>query len=406
MSPRHGYCRLQSEDQFLIDVQCAIVCLMHAIKMWRDSSGQHWQLRLMWLVFVQHVALRLHTKPYLDQYIWEQILRKTDWITCLRLDHIKLAEDLIPEFEEAQAQLDAIVAGGDIRLVSRIIQTFSLFPDMDIAAKADQFEMLKFLDGLDKAGSCICQATSQMAVHAATNCNLAMLGWLVSNRLEVDGTEILTAAAATGNMFIVSWIFEQEEKTRIAKLVWEGQKALCKSLQAGHVDLAIFLVEHFSLQKTVCDSAFKSGSLTAVQQLLPVYYEQSSWVRCRLIDAALYASCDAEILSAVMEFMQRVRNENFKDHNWAHTICMAAKNDNPSVIQVLGAQMPDQVRTRSITGPAIEIAAARGDSETVRILMLHASYEAYFKWPNHLEICRDSKLSWPCRYCPLDILYS
>ena len=391
-------------------------CLLDAccLRIWRglsSVSSQHWTIRLMWLFFVQHVGLRLHTKPYLDQYIWEHILRKTGWITCLRLNHVQFAEELFPEFEEAQAQLNVVVADGDISIVSRIIQTFDLFPDMDIAAKADQFEMLNFLDGVDKAGSCICQATRQMAVHAATNSNLAMLDWLVSNRLEVDGTEVLTAAAATGNMFIISWRFRQDEKIRIAELSWEATKALCKALQAGRVDLATFLVEHFSLQETVCDSAFKSGSLTAVQQLLPAYYEHSSWVRCRLIDAALYVSCDAQILSAIMEFMQRVRSENYQDHGWDHTFCVAAKNGNASVIRVLGDQMPDQLRTRSITALAIELAAARGDSETVRILMLHASYEAYyeayFKGPiDTMEYCRDSKLSWPCWDWAFDLLNS
>ena len=85
----------------------------------------------------------------------------------------------MPSYPNAQAHLDISVASGDIQLVSRILKNFDASPNMDIAAKADQMEMLKFLHHSDKAGSCICHATREMAVHAATNSNLAMLNWLI-----------------------------------------------------------------------------------------------------------------------------------------------------------------------------------------------------------------------------------
>ena len=157
---------------------------------------------------VQHVALRLMCQPYLDENLWEMILRRTDWITCSRLGHVRIAKELLPSNDTGQAQLNSAVASGEIVLVSQMLQTFSGYPDMDIAAKADQFEMLRFLDGLDKGGS-ICLATPQMAVHAATNCNQEMLEWLVQNRLDVDGGGILVAAAAVGNMSMIQWLLQQ-----------------------------------------------------------------------------------------------------------------------------------------------------------------------------------------------------
>ena len=191
---------------------------------------------------MQHVALRLQSRPYLDRFIWEKILLKTDWITCLRLNHISIAKELLPSIKETQEHLDTATADGNISLVSRMLKTVSGFPDMDIAAQANQFEMLQFLDGLDKAGSTVCTASPKMAIYATANCNQAMLEWLLENRLEIDGKGMLEAAAGTGNLHLIHWILEQVDQCRITYIDRrQSRSALQRALQHGHVRIAFLL---------------------------------------------------------------------------------------------------------------------------------------------------------------------
>ena len=352
------------EERLLGEVGCRV----HAL-------GFHSRFRLTWAVSVQHVALRLQSKPYLDQYIWEQILRKTDWITCLRLNHISFAEQLMPSNEKAQAQLNSSVASGDIQLVSRILKNFDVFPNMDIAAKADQMEMLKVLDGMDKAGSCICRATKDMAVHAATNCNLAMLDWLICNRLEVDGSGVLAAAAEVGSIFMINWVVEQAEYLQALQSVdvfnQGPSEALYKALQAGHVDIAIFLVDHFRLHATACLHAINHASTrSAVQQFLLLYSGDESCTEWCVWTVEAVKRGNVEILSAVLDAMQRVRGTRIPVYTASQPLMdTAAKYGTVSMLQFLFAQMPDHLKR--VSDEAMVAAAAKGDLDMVRILQAH-----------------------------------
>ena len=330
---------------------------------------------------MQHVELRLQSKPYLDQYIWEQILRKTDWITCLRLNHVSIAKQLIPYDEEALTQLTTTVASGDTRLVSRIVKIFDGFLKMDIAAKADRFQMLKVLDGLDKAGSCIFFATRQMAVYAAANSNLAMLDWLFNNRLEVDGRGVLKAAAELGSIVLIIWVMEQAENFRIIDLHdTEAEDALCKALQAGHVDIAIFLIDYFGLQDIACSCAINHAStLTAVQQFLYAYYahEDSMDWWDPITEAINHGN--AEVLSTVLNVMQRIKGTSIPNHvspasmtgDLSQYIDMAAKRGTVRMLQDLSNQMQDQLDDLCVSDNTMLAAAAKGDLNMVSVLEAH-----------------------------------
>ena len=313
-------------------------------------------------LFLQHVALRLGTLPYLDQHLWEIILRRTDWITCLILNHIQIAKELVPCYKKAQDYLDRAVASGNIQLVSRILQTCSAVPNLDLAAKADQFEMLKFLDSMDRTGTCICLATGKMAIYAALSSNLSMLGWLIKKRLEVDGDGVLAAAAGLGNIQFINWILKQDKLFNIANLSSQARDALSRALQAGHLDIAIFLIEHFSLQKEACVYAASDGCLTALKQIWLMYsgrMDEKSWSAS--ITQGLKRG-DTAVFQFVLDGV----------HNVSGTLCSesplleyAAKYGSVSVMADLASAMPMELKKLSVTKAAMRAAISRGDSEMV-----------------------------------------
>ena len=253
------------------------------------------------------------------------ILRKTDWITCVRLSHVSIAKQLVPSYEDVQAQLNAAVATGNIWLVSKMLQTCDGFPDMDIAAKADQFVMLKMLDSMEKAGSCVCQSTNKMAVYAATNCNLAMLDWLLLNRLEVDGKGVLEAAAEVGCILLVIWILDQAAKFRIVtctmgKLskpcarLWSVDMWHC-SCHCGVFQLATWSLYwgHSARQHAAWNPAVPVFLLWQEARQTP-----SQWVKdiefwLERIDNALMRG-DAETRQTVLDIMEKLTGTGFQNH--------------------------------------------------------------------------------------------
>ena len=314
---------------------------------------------------VQHVALRLQVRPYLDQHVWEKILLKTDWITCLRLNHIGIGKELVPSEAEAQAMLDSAVAFGDVRLVRRMLQTFDGFPNMDTAAKADQFEMLKFLDEMDKAGSCICRATRHMAGYAAANCNLAMLEWLITNRLEVDGRAILPAAAGVGNTFVIYWIFQQAERyCRVYINGFQARQALCNALQAGHLDIAFLLIDHYNLHDVACKDAIKYACLPVVRRIISGYLGDPNGTEWHFFTVYCLHRGEPEILSTVLETMQTVKGR-FPEIPPGPLFDMAAKYSTVDLMQILLPHLPDEARKMHVTDEAMMTAAGNGDSDMV-----------------------------------------
>ena len=311
---------------------------------------------------MQHVALRLETKPYLDQHLWETILRKTDWITCLRLNHVRIAKELIPCQKDAQDHLDKAVASGNIKLVGRALQSFSGFPNLDIAAKADQFEMLKFLDGLDRAGTCICVATEKMAVYAALNSNLAMLGWLIEMRLEVNGDGVLAAAAGLGNIHLINWILEQDKTFSVANISLQAGDALSSALRAGHLKLALFLIERFSLQAMACVQASSDACLTVLQQLLLVYSDRMDSNCWSAAIAQALTRDDVDILSLILDRMRKVRGSLCSE---SYLVEMAARSSSVRLMAVLVAAMPNELEKTNVTKAAMQGAINRGHLEMV-----------------------------------------
>ena len=108
---------------------------------------------------MQHVLLRLRVQPYMHEHIWDTILQKAGWKCCVRLGHMRLARELMPESQKA---MDLAVDDGDIDLLSRLIKCNLGIPDMDRAAKAGQFKMLRHLDWLNMSDRCICTGSKQM----------------------------------------------------------------------------------------------------------------------------------------------------------------------------------------------------------------------------------------------------
>ena len=315
---------------------------------------------------MQHVALRLQSQPYLDRYIWEKILRKTDWETCLSLNHISIARELLPTDEEAQKLLNNAVAKGDMRLVSRMLQTFVGFLDMDIAAKADQFWMLKVFDKYDKSGTQICKGTGMMAVHAAENSNQEMLQWLIKNRMEVDGKGIFKAAARTGSMHLIHWILKQADKFNIACIdSSQTHDALCMAFKAGHADVACFLIEQFSLHSQACYSACECASLTLIQQILPGCSESLDDDNWYGIIAVLLRRNDMRIFSAVLEFMHSIGASCFLAPSLHSLLEVAAAHSDLRMVILLYANTPDDMKESSITDEALDAAAGRGILELV-----------------------------------------
>ena len=283
------------------------------------------------------------------------------------LKHIDIAKKFVPCHKDVQDHLDKAVAKGNIQLVSSILQTCSGFPNLDLAAEADQFEMLKFLDGMDRAGKYICMATGKIAVYAVLNSNLAMLGWLFKRGLAVDGDGVLAAAAGLGDIHFINWILEQDKLFNIANLSSQARDALSRALQAGHMDIAIFLIEHFSLQKEACVYAASDGCLTSLQQLCLMYsdrMDESSWSAS--ITQALQRD-DIAILHSVLDGMHDVRG----------TLCSksplleyAAKYSSVSGMAVLASAMPMELRKLNVTKAAMRAAISRGDSEKVIAFLL------------------------------------
>ena len=321
-------------------------------------------------VLVQHVALRLQSKPYMDEYIWETVLRKTDWITCLQLDHVSIAKELLPPEVEAQALLQSAVASGNIRLVSRMLQTFSGFPNMDIAAEADQFEMLKFLDGIDKSGTCICRATRRMAVHAATNCNQPMLEWLINNRLEAFGEGVFEAAAGTGSMPMLHWVLEQAKQGTMARIdSCRSHHALSKALQFGRMEMATYLIEHFSLHTNACVTACHVASLADLKQIWHAYYKymaKDSWSRALFI---LVPRGDTAILSGLIEFVKDIGCSCFTITPVYPAECVLdiAAGNSFSLTACLYDHIPDELRARYVTDQTMTAAAGKGDLKLVNL---------------------------------------
>ena len=337
------------------------------------------------LIFsVQHIALRLMCQPHLDEHIWDMILHETDWVTCLRLDLVRIAKELLPCDETAQRQLDSAVASGETVLVSRMLQIFSGFPDMDIAAEADQFEMLELLAGLDKAGTCICRATEQMAMHAATNNNHQMLEWLIENRLEVDGKDILVAAAEVGNLAMIHWVLEQWEHCRIAGSL-QHEKALSEALQGEHMEVIDFLIEHFGLQAKVCSKAVCFACKPLLRQLLQAYsqhIENDKWAN--LIVYSLQHD-DPEVLCIVLEFESKIRGSCFSGEficSFRPLLDIAARHGNVSLIQPLYARMPDNLKKIAVTDNTLAAVACQGDTEMVMLKLDCLTFSASWPWPS------------------------
>ena len=321
---------------------------------------------------VQHVMLRLQSKPYLDHHIWEMILRRTDWITCLRLNHVRIAAELVPCDEAAQVDLDQAVASGDIQLVSRMLQIFSGFPNLDIAAEADQFEMLKFLDSMDRAGTCVCVATGRMAVYAAINSNLAMLDWLINTRLEVDGKGVLAAAVELGNIHIISWIFEQDRLFSIAYIgTSQSEDCLDKALQTGRVDIAKFLIDHFSMQSVACEHAASHSSLAVLQQMLPIcakWMDDNCWFST-IVEALKRGS--TEILASILGFIQEKKSSRCPKRP---LLSMAAKHSSTKLLEILATAFPEDLEKSDLVSSAMAAAICKGDSEMVKSTFLLAYF--------------------------------
>ena len=337
---------------------------------------------------MQHVALRLRSRPYLDQYTWEKILRKTDWITCSRLNHISIAKELLPSTKETPEHLDVATANGNISLVSRMLKTISGFPDLDIAAEADQFEMLKFLDGLDKAGSSTCIASPKMAIHAAANCNQAMLEWLMTSRLEIDGKGLLEAAAGTGSMPLVHWVLDQVDHCRITYINHDQSWiATRRALQDGHVGIANVLIDRFSHHSGACNAACEVASLGVIQQILPAYCKYlTSNNLAQLLRLALERG-DEHIFSCVLEFLPVLQSRRFLVHPRHPLLDIAAEYGTLSMCDLLYARLPDDLQNSSVTDQAMAAAAGRNNSELVDTLVtafdvfFHiAGYWAWNKW--------------------------
>ena len=291
------------------------------------------------------------------------ILRKTDWITCLRLNHVRIAAELVPCDEEAQVHLDQAIASGDIQLVSRMLQIFAGFPNLDIAAEADQFEMLKFLDRIDRAGTCVCVATGRMDVHAAMNSNLAMLDWLINMRLEVDGRGVLAAAIELGNIHIINWILEQDRLCSIAYIgMAQTKHSLDKALQAGRVDIAKFLIDHFCLQSIACEHAASHSSLAILQQMLPIYAEwmdDYGWFST-IVEALRRGSND--ILASILGYIQENKCPRCPERPLLWT---AAKYGSTSLLQLLATAFPEDMKKKALIQPAMVAAVRKGDLEMV-----------------------------------------
>ena len=346
---------------------------------------------------MQHVALRLQIRPYLDQLVWEKILRKTDWITCLRLNHISIGKELLPPEGEAQAMLDSAVACGDVCLVRRMLQTFDGVPDMDTAAKADHFKMLNFLDGLDKAGFCICRATRKMAGYAAANCNLVMLEWLITNRLEVDGGEMLPAAAGAGNVFVIYWIFQQAEQYhRVYINDFDARQALCNALQAGHLEIALLLIDRFSfLQSVACKDAIKHACLSDVQRVMSGYLGDPDGKEWYFFTVYCFHRGEPEILSTVLDIMQTVEGR-FPEQPPGPLFDIAAEYSTVDLMQTLLSHLPDEVKKMHVTDEAMVTAAERGDSDMVSLTRCVSPQDCcnpvdlHFLPPGDVRVCSQS----------------
>ena len=323
----------------------------------------------------------------------------------MRLSHVSIARQLVPSYEVVQAQLNDAVAGGNLRLVSKVLETCDGFPDMDIAAKADQFVMLKMLDSMEKAGSCVCQSTNKMAVYAATNCNLAMLEWLLLTRLEVNGEGVLEAAAGVGCIVLIIWILDQADKFRIVNLWYEefhshegvSISAMCKALQCGHVDIAAVIVEYFGLHYEACKEVVRHAStLPAIQQFLFAFYDKRHgrledqrlsisefWVE-RIEDALRCG--DAETLQTVLDIMQKITGAGFPELKpytrslpknfivpspWRPISNSAAWYGDVRVLQLLSARMANHQKKMDFSSEAIAVPAVKGNFEVVRTFSEH-----------------------------------
>ena len=354
------------------------------------------KLYLSLLVLLQHVTLRLQSKPYMDQYIWETILRKTDWVTCLELDHVSIAKELLPAEKEAQALLQRAVANGNIRLVSRMLQTFLGFPDMDAAAQADQFAMLRFLDSLDKSGTCICRATRKMGVYAAENCNQPMLQWLINNRLEVDGTGVFEAVVGTGSMALIHWVLEQAQQGSIARINGtEGIPALFKALRIGRMDIAVFLIDLFSLRPNVCLNACHVASLADLKQILHAYYKymaEDSWFWALVI---LVKRGSIPMVSALLEFVQGIGLSCFSVGPKEALLDISAEHCSLSVSEFLYDQIPDELRASNVTDLAMAAAAGNGD---LNLVNLSSSLSSVIKAYHASIVWRNTQCSLQCSH--------
>ena len=301
------------------------------------------------------MALRLGSRPYLDQFVWEKILRKTDWITCVRLNHTSIAKELLPSTKETQKHLHVAIANGNIRLVRGTLNTISGFPDLDIAAETDQFEMLQFLDGLDRAGSAICLATEKMGFYAAANNNQEMLEWLLENRLEVDGKGMLEGAAGTGNMALIHWVLEQADRCSISYIDPNQRRdSIHKALAAGYGDIAAFLADRFNYQSVLCTAACKVASLAVIQQILPAHSKHLTSKDLAQILAVALRRSDIHIFSAVLTFLSGTQSWHFPVQPRHRLLDTAAGHGSLSIIELLYAHLPDDLKDSYVTDQAMQ----------------------------------------------------
>ena len=231
---------------------------------------------------------------------------------------------------------------------------------MDTAAKVDQFEILKFLNGLDKAGSCICLTTSKMSGYAAANSNLVMLEWLITDRLEVDGLEMLSAAAGVGNIFVIHWILQQAEQfNRVFIDFCQAREPLCNALQAGHLDIAFFLIDHFSLHDVACVFAISYACLPVALKIMTAYVEDPGHIDWHYLTVKALMRSDDEILCMVLQIMRKVKGK-FPERPPCPLLDLAAMYGTVSLMQILVSQLPDKIWNSHVTDKAVTTAIGRG----------------------------------------------
>ena len=128
--------------------------------------------------------------------------------------------------------MDFVVSTGDIKLADKLIElglSSRATPNLDIAAEANRFAILKHLNDLERERKLKCTASGRLAEHAARTGNTEMFLYIANHckqhllgEKRFVSNSLLTAAAKSGKLAMVKLVFSYQCREGIRQPMGPG----------------------------------------------------------------------------------------------------------------------------------------------------------------------------------------